>query len=189
MDNKQFRAKWKNIPLTPVNVDEYLTDLGSKFAGDYITQGVSFNKQDPYQMDLLRQALLTHGTFSGFIKHMMSVYFNQQKQQNMYQNQQYYSPLLPQTQRQNTFSTSLVAPRQIEEEPKEVMPEVKVENHVPVETTEEKKVPVKQTIPDKPTVNINKKDVPVRTTIRSASARKNNPFLQSNPNAKPPTEK
>lgn len=69
------KLKWKNITLNQSNIDEYLQDLYDDTAGNYITQGVSFNKDDAYQMTLLRNSLITHGSFSGFIKSLLHAHF------------------------------------------------------------------------------------------------------------------
>lgn len=73
------KMKWKGIMLNPSNIDEYIKDLRMDTKGQYITQGVSFNKDDALQMNLLKNTLLTHGTFSGFMKHLMYSYFANQK--------------------------------------------------------------------------------------------------------------
>lgn len=69
------KQKWKGIPLNRTNIDEYMDDLYDDTKGQYITQGVSFNKDDNFQMNLLKNALLAHGSFSGFVKHLMFSYF------------------------------------------------------------------------------------------------------------------
>lgn len=69
------KLKWKGVPLNNKNIDEYMDDLYNDTKGQYITQGVSFNKDDNFQMNLLKNALLSHGSFSGFIKHLMYNYF------------------------------------------------------------------------------------------------------------------
>lgn len=69
------KQKWKGIPLNKTNIDEYMDDLYADTKGQYITQGVSFNKDDNFQMNLLKNALLAHGSFSGFVKHLMFNYF------------------------------------------------------------------------------------------------------------------
>lgn len=71
------KLKWRNITLNKANIDEYLLDLYNDTSGNYITQGVSFNKDDNYQMTLLRNALIAHGSFSGFIKNLLHTHFEQ----------------------------------------------------------------------------------------------------------------
>ena len=69
------RKRWKGILLNEQNIDEYMDDLINDTKGQFITQGVSFNKNDPFQMTLLKNALISHGSFSGFVKHLMFTYF------------------------------------------------------------------------------------------------------------------
>ncbi|WP_422659055.1 hypothetical protein ACK8P5_00445 [Paenibacillus sp. EC2-1] len=69
------KLKWRNLSITQENVGEYLQDLYDETKGQYITQGVSFNKDDPYQMGLLRLALLEPQSFSGFCKHLLAKHF------------------------------------------------------------------------------------------------------------------
>ncbi|SMG52210.1 hypothetical protein [Paenibacillus aquistagni] len=73
--SKSRREKWRNLSLNSSNIDEYLTDLIEDTKSQYITQGVSFNKDDSYQMGLLKQALLQHSSFSGLVKHLLTLYF------------------------------------------------------------------------------------------------------------------
>ena len=70
------KKKWAGIQITEHNVDEYLFDL-SNGKSRYITQGVSFNKEDAVQMNLLRLALIRHGSFSGFSKFLLSEVFKE----------------------------------------------------------------------------------------------------------------
>lgn len=89
--NDWRKKKWKGIMLSESNIDEYIKDIRMDTKGQYITQGVSFNKDDALQMNLLKQTLLTHGTFSGFIKHLLYSYFaNQQEQQKQIHVQQQF---------------------------------------------------------------------------------------------------
>lgn len=69
------KTKWRGIILNKNNIDEYMNDLYEDTKGQYITQGVSFNKNDTFQMNLLKNALISHGSFSGFVKHLMHSYF------------------------------------------------------------------------------------------------------------------
>lgn len=69
------KQKWRNITLNKANIDEYLQDLYNDTSGNYITQGVSFNKDDNFQMSLLRNALIAHGSFSGFVKSLLHAHF------------------------------------------------------------------------------------------------------------------
>lgn len=70
------KQKWRNITLNKANIDEYLQDLYNDTSGNYITQGVSFNKDDNFQMSLLRNALIAHGSFSGFVKTLLHAHFD-----------------------------------------------------------------------------------------------------------------
>ncbi|MBZ9536666.1 hypothetical protein KGR20_21110 [Cytobacillus oceanisediminis] len=70
------KKKWAGVQLTDKNVDEYLYDLSNGKAR-HITQGVSFNKEDPTQMNLLRLALIRHGSFSGLVKFMLAEIFKE----------------------------------------------------------------------------------------------------------------
>ena len=54
------------------NVDKRLEELKSKNKGTYITQGVSFNKNSPRQMELLKFALEQSDSFSGLIKELLA---------------------------------------------------------------------------------------------------------------------
>jgi hypothetical protein len=58
------------------NVDEFLEELKNRTNGKYINQGVAFNKNCKRQMALLRSALLDSSSFSGLIKEMLAVRFN-----------------------------------------------------------------------------------------------------------------
>ena len=76
-DNKSTRKlKWRNTTLNSSNIDEYLQDLYDSTAGNYITQGVSFNKDDIFQMTLLKNVLVANGSFSGFIKQLLYAHFD-----------------------------------------------------------------------------------------------------------------
>jgi hypothetical protein len=43
--------------------------------GKYITQGVSFNKECPRQMELLKKSLMSSVSFSGLAKEMLALRF------------------------------------------------------------------------------------------------------------------
>lgn len=75
------QKKWRGIMLSESTVDEYVSDIREDTKGQYITQGVSFNKDDALQMNLFKQTLLTHSTFSGFVKHLLYNYFANEQQQ------------------------------------------------------------------------------------------------------------
>lgn len=75
MKKSDRKAKWRNVSITSHNVDEYLEDLRNDTKGQFINQGVSINKDDPYQMGLLRLALLEPQSFSGFMKQLLADHF------------------------------------------------------------------------------------------------------------------
>lgn len=75
MSKKSRKIKWKGVALNHSNIDEYMKDLQEETAGQYITQGVSFNKDDNFQMNLLKNSILAHGSFSGFVKHLLYAHF------------------------------------------------------------------------------------------------------------------
>lgn len=69
------KEKWKYVTVTSSNVDDYLNDLYHDTKAQHINQGVSFNKDDPYQMGLLRLALIEPQAFSGLCKKLLNLYF------------------------------------------------------------------------------------------------------------------
>lgn len=69
------KDKWRNTFITDGNVDEYVQDLCNDTKGRYINQGVSFNKNDSFQMDILKQVFLSHGSFSSLVKHLLHAHF------------------------------------------------------------------------------------------------------------------
>lgn len=71
------KKKWNGVLITEHNVDQYLSDLASTKAR-HITQGVSFNKLDSQQMNLLRLALIRHNSFSGLVKFLLAEYFKEE---------------------------------------------------------------------------------------------------------------
>ena len=54
------------------NVDERIEELKARTKGDYITQGCSFNKNSPRQMELLKFALENSDSFSGLVKELLA---------------------------------------------------------------------------------------------------------------------
>lgn len=71
--------KWSERQMK--NVDERIEELKKKNKGKYITQGVSFNKECPRQMALLKFALENSASFSGLIKELLAVRFESTHQQ------------------------------------------------------------------------------------------------------------
>lgn len=57
-------------------VDAMIEDMVKRSKGRYITQGVSFNKESPRQMDLLKKALMSSASFSGLGKELLAEKFN-----------------------------------------------------------------------------------------------------------------
>lgn len=73
------KDKWRNTFITDGNVDEYVQDLCNDTKGRYINQGVSFNKNDSFQMDILKQVFLSHESFSSLVKHLLHQHFKTDK--------------------------------------------------------------------------------------------------------------
>jgi hypothetical protein len=57
-------------------VEQIIDDMKTRSKGKYITQGVSFNKSCPRQMELLKKALMSSASFSGLGKELLAVKFN-----------------------------------------------------------------------------------------------------------------
>lgn len=57
-------------------VDLIISELLIKTKGNYITQGVSFNKNKQSHMKLLKMALMESDSFSGLIKEMLTEKFS-----------------------------------------------------------------------------------------------------------------
>lgn len=56
-------------------VDEIIKNMVERTKGRYLTQGVSFNKTCPRQMQLLKYALMSSASFSGLSKEMLAMRF------------------------------------------------------------------------------------------------------------------
>lgn len=56
-------------------VEAIIRDMVARSKGKYITQGVTFNKSCPRQMDLLKKALMASASFSGLGKEMLALRF------------------------------------------------------------------------------------------------------------------
>jgi len=61
---------------TEEEVNKIIDDMVSRTKGNYITQGVSFNKTCPRQMGLLKKALMSSVSFSGLGKELLALKFN-----------------------------------------------------------------------------------------------------------------
>jgi hypothetical protein len=57
-------------------VNKMIEEMTKRTKGKYITQGVSFNKTCPRQMDMLKKALMSSASFSGLAKEMLAMRFN-----------------------------------------------------------------------------------------------------------------
>ncbi|OME54001.1 hypothetical protein BSK59_15585 [Paenibacillus odorifer] len=167
MTKTSRKDKWRNVSLNESNIDHYLLDLIEDTKGQYITQGVSFNKDDSFQMGLLRQAILNHSSFSGLVKHLLTLYFSGQSvQPNIHH-------AVP--QQQNTIQ--------------EFVPPVREEIVVVKHDT-----PIIRTLPrqEQPKQEPPKETRPTRTRSTSGSGKRTGKglggFLSANPNAIPPKE-
>ncbi|UGO46308.1 hypothetical protein PQE74_gp222 [Bacillus phage vB_BanS_Chewbecca] len=61
---------------TEEEVDTMIAEMTNRTKGNYITQGVSFNKTCPRQMALLKKALMLSVSFSGLAKETLAMRFN-----------------------------------------------------------------------------------------------------------------
>jgi len=61
---------------TEAEVNKLVDEMVSRTKGKYITQGVSFNKECPRQMGLLKSALMSSASFSGLAKEILALRFN-----------------------------------------------------------------------------------------------------------------
>lgn len=59
-----------------IEVDEMIKDMVGRTKGNYLTQGVAFNKNCPRQMALLKKSLMASVSFSGLAKEILAVKFN-----------------------------------------------------------------------------------------------------------------
>ena len=57
---------------TEEEVDKMIESMVDRTKGKYITQGVSFNKGCPRQMNLLKVALMSSASFSGLAKELLA---------------------------------------------------------------------------------------------------------------------
>ena len=62
---------------TEEEADLMIEEMLKKGKGKYVTQGVAFNKSDPRQMGLLKKSLMSSNSFSGLIKEMLAIKFNE----------------------------------------------------------------------------------------------------------------
>jgi len=66
---------------TEEEVEQMIEKMIQRSKGKYITQGVSFNKDSPRQMELLKKALMSSSSFSGLIKELLAVKFSEETAQ------------------------------------------------------------------------------------------------------------
>lgn len=71
-----WKMNWKNVSLTKENVDYYLKGLYDGTDGQYINLEVCFDKDDAYQMDLLRLALIQPQPISVLCKELLANHFS-----------------------------------------------------------------------------------------------------------------
>lgn len=57
---------------TEKEVDKMIDEMIRKSKGRYITQGVSFSKENERHLELLKMVLLRSNSFSGFIKELLA---------------------------------------------------------------------------------------------------------------------
>lgn len=72
---------------TEEEVNQMIEKIIKRSKGKYITQGVSFNKDSPRQMELLKKALMSSSSFSGLIKELLAMKFSEETVQ-IHQKQQ-----------------------------------------------------------------------------------------------------
>lgn len=63
-------------------VDQMIAEMKGRTKGKYITQGVSFNKNCPRQMELLKNALMSSVSFSGLGKELLALRFSNSSPHN-----------------------------------------------------------------------------------------------------------
>lgn len=61
---------------TEEEVDKLIEEMKKRTKGRYITQGCSFNKDCPRQMEILKKALMSSASFSGLVKELLAIKFN-----------------------------------------------------------------------------------------------------------------
>ena len=57
-------------------VEQLIEEMAKRTKGNYITQGVAFNKTCPRQMDMLKKALMSSVSFSGLAKELLALRFS-----------------------------------------------------------------------------------------------------------------
>ena len=64
---------------TEEEVDAIIAEMVRKNKGKYITQACAFNKTCPRQMKMLKKALMSSVSFSGLVKEMLALRFEQRE--------------------------------------------------------------------------------------------------------------
>jgi hypothetical protein len=62
---------------TEEEVNQMVDEMIARTKGKYITQGVSFNKECPRQIGMLKKALMSSVSFSGLAKEMLALRFDE----------------------------------------------------------------------------------------------------------------
>lgn len=57
--------------------EELIEEMMKKGKGNYITQSVTFRKNNPRQIELLKKALMNSESFSGFVRGLLTEKFNE----------------------------------------------------------------------------------------------------------------
>lgn len=89
-----------------INVDEKINELINKNKGKYITQACAFNKECPRQMALLKFALESSVSFSGLIKELLALKFDEkviQSSKNQLSFQHNHQKLTPKSKNIGNF--------------------------------------------------------------------------------------
>ncbi|MEE5181005.1 hypothetical protein JDW21_18705 [Bacillus subtilis] len=90
-------------------VDKIIEEMKNRTKGKYITQGVSFNKTCPRQMDLLKKALMSSVSFSGLGKELLAVKFSNTKETR--EELQNFNSVVPQNIPIKETETSIEQPK------------------------------------------------------------------------------
>ena len=61
---------------TEQEVEKMIEEMKQRTKGKYLTQGVSFNKDCPRQMAMLKNALMSSASFSGLAKELLAMRFS-----------------------------------------------------------------------------------------------------------------
>jgi hypothetical protein len=64
-------------------VNQIIEEMMKRTKGKYITQACAFNKTCPRQMAMLKKALMSSASFSGLVKEMLALRFDDRLQPKM----------------------------------------------------------------------------------------------------------